>query len=153
MAGRRPLPTSLKVIRGTARRGRLNKDEPQPPLAVPQPPPHLDERARAKFIEMAELLARFGVMTELDSGALARYAVVWCRWVDAEDAIRRLGPSVTTVAGNQVQNPHLSTANRCLSQLAQIEAEFGLTPSSRSRVRASPPPAAGASDAEKYFDF
>jgi hypothetical protein len=35
---------------------------------------------------MAELLARFGVMTELDSGALARYAVVWVRWVDAEDA-------------------------------------------------------------------
>ena len=56
------------------------------------------------------MLARYGVMTELDSGALARYAVIWCRWVDAEDAVKRVGPTVTTVAGNLIQNPHLSLA-------------------------------------------
>ena len=41
---------------------------------MPDPPEHLDSAAAAKFIDMATLLARHGVMTELDAGALARAA-------------------------------------------------------------------------------
>ena len=151
MAGRKPLPTPVKLMKATARPQRLNKDEPRAPVAVPEAPVHLDGRARTKYAEMAEMLARYGVMTELDSGALARYAVIWCRWVDAEDALKRVGPTVTTVAGNLIQNPHLSLANRCLSQLAQIESEFGLTPSSRTRVRAVSPPRETDPIAAKFF--
>jgi P27 family predicted phage terminase small subunit len=139
MAGRKPLPTHLKVVKGTARPHRLNKDEPRPPVAVPLPPPHLDDRARAKFTEIAEMLARYGVMTELDAGALARYAVIWCRWTDAEAEVKRRGPVVKTEAGNIVQNPFLAVANKCVLQMGQIESEFGMTPASRSRIRASAP--------------
>ena len=139
MAGRKPLPTHLKLVKGTARPHRLNKAEPKPTVAVPEPPGHLDERARAKFATMAEMLARHGVMTELDAGALARYAVVWCRWVDAEVEIKRRGPVVKTEGGNIIQNPFLAVANKCLLQMAQLESEFGLTPSSRSRIRMAEP--------------
>ncbi len=139
MAGRKPLPTHLKVVKGTARPHRLNKDEPKPAVASPEPPAHLDERAKAKFVAMAEMLARHGVMTELDAGALARYAVVWCRWVDAEAEIKRRGPVVKTTSDNIIQNPFLAVANKCLLQMAQIESEFGLTPSSRSRIRMAEP--------------
>ena len=135
MAGRKPLPTHLKLVKGTARPHRLNKDEPKPTVTVPEPPSHLDERARAKFAVMAELLARHGVMTELDAGALSRYVVVWCRWIDAEAEIKRRGPVVKTEGGNIIQNPFLAVANKCLLQMAQLESEFGLTPSSRSRIR------------------
>ena len=139
MAGRKPLPTRLKLVKGTARPHRLNKAEPRPTVAIPEPPAHLDERARAKFAGMAGMLARHGVMTELDAGALARYAVVWCRWLDAEAEVKRRGPVVKTEAGNIIQNPFLSVANKCLLQMAQIEFEFGLTPSSRSRIRMAEP--------------
>ena len=139
MAGRKPLPTHLKLVKGTARPHRLNKNEPKPPLTVPEPPAHLDERAKAKFIELAKTLARYGVMTELDVGALARYAVVWCRWVDAEAEIKKRGPVVKTAGDNIIQNPFLAVANKCLLQMAQIESEFGLTPSSRSRIRMEVP--------------
>jgi hypothetical protein len=37
MAGRKPLPTHLKLVKGTARPHRLNKDEPKPAIAVPEP--------------------------------------------------------------------------------------------------------------------
>ena len=57
MAGRKPLPTHLKLVKGTARPHRLNKAEPKPVVAVPAPPDHLDEDVRKKFAEMAELLA------------------------------------------------------------------------------------------------
>src|SRR5690348_3696816 len=137
MAGRKPLPTHLKLVKGTARPHRMNREEPRPDIGVPLAPSHLDARARARFTEMAEILARHGVMTELDTAALARYAVIWCRWVDTEADVKRRGPVVKTEGGNIIQNPFLSIANKCLLQMAQIESEFGLTPSSRSRIRAA----------------
>jgi P27 family predicted phage terminase small subunit len=139
MAGRKPLPTHLKLVKGTARRHRLNSSEPKPPVAIPQAPAYLDERAKEKFTELAKMLARYGVMTELDAGAIARYAVVWCRWIDAEAEIKRRGPVVKTAGENIIQNPFLAVANKCLLQMAQIETEFGLTPSSRSRIRMEVP--------------
>ena len=139
MAGRKPLPTHLKLVKGTARSHRLNKKEPKPPLVAPEPPDYLDENAKAKFSELAKMLARHGVMTELDAGAIARYAVVWCRWVDAEAEIKKRGPVVKTAGDNIIQNPFLAVANKCLLQMAQIESEFGLTPSSRSRIRMEVP--------------
>ena len=151
MAGRKPLPTHLKLVKGTARPHRMNKAELKPAIAAPEPPTHLDERARAKFAAMAEMLARHGVMTELDAGALARYAVVWCRWLDAEAEVKRRGPVVKTEAGNIIQNPFLSVANKCLLQMAQIESEFGMTPSSRSRIRMAKP-ADQADPFEEYLN-
>jgi P27 family predicted phage terminase small subunit len=151
MAGRKPLPTHLKLVKGTARRHRINHEEPRPAVAVPAPPAHLDARARTRFTEMAEVLARHGVMTELDTSALARYAVIWCRWVDTEADVKRRGPVVKTEGGNIIQNPFLSIANKCLYQMAQIESEFGLTPSSRSRIRAAVP-ADAADPFEAYLN-
>ena len=87
MAGRKPLPTHLKLVKGTARPHRMNKAEPKPVVAVPAPPDHLDEEASTKFTEMAEMLAHHGVMTELDTGALARYVVIWRRWIEAEQEV------------------------------------------------------------------
>src|ERR1700722_3336848 len=135
MSGRKPLPTHLKLVKGTARPHRLNQNELKPPLVIPEPPPHLEEREKAKFIAMAEMLARYGVMTELDAGAISRYATVWCRWLDAEVEIKKRGPVVKTTGENIIQNPFLAVANKCMLQMAQIEGEFGLTPSSRSRIR------------------
>lgn len=151
MAGRKPLPTHLKLVKGTARPHRINREEPRPPIAVPAPPSHLDQRARTRFAEIATMLARHGVMTELDTSALARYSVVWCRWVDSEAEVKRRGAVVKTEGGNAIQNPFFSIANKCLLQMAQIESEFGLTPSSRSRIRAATP--ATASDPfEEYLN-
>ncbi|WP_052176212.1 P27 family phage terminase small subunit, partial [Paracoccus sanguinis] len=105
MAGRKPLPTQLKLVKGTARPHRMNPAEPQPVVAVPPAPDHLDDAAAAKFTELAELLARHGVMTELDAGALARYVVIWRRWLEAEAEVKRRGPVVKTAGGNIIQNP------------------------------------------------
>ncbi|KQZ92780.1 terminase [Mesorhizobium sp. Root157] len=149
MAGRKPLPTHLKLVKGTARPHRMNKAEPKPVVAVPDPPHHLDAGASAKFTEMAALLARHGVMTELDTGALARYVVIWRRWLEAEEEVKRRGPVVKTSNDNIIQNPFLAVANKCLAQMHQIEGEFGLTPSSRSRIRVAEP----AENIDPFEDF
>jgi P27 family predicted phage terminase small subunit len=149
MAGRKPLPTHLKLVKGTARPHRLNKAQPKPVPAAPEPPDHLDAEAKAKFGEMAAMLARHGVMTELDTGALVRYVVIWRRWLEAEAEVKPRGPGVKTSNDNIIQNPFLAVANKCLAQMAQIESEFGLTPSSRSRIRMAEP----AETADPFEDF
>ncbi|WP_262983244.1 phage terminase small subunit P27 family [Paracoccus mutanolyticus] len=78
-------------------------------------------------------------MTELDVGALARYVVIWRRWLEAEAEVKRRGPVVKTSNDNIIQNPFLAVANKCLAQMGQIESEFGMTPSSRTRVRMAAP--------------
>jgi P27 family predicted phage terminase small subunit len=140
MAGRKPLPTHLKIVKGTARPHRINRDEARPAVSVPAPSDHLDAKAKTKFAEVSELLARHGLMTALDGAAIERYAIVWCRWIDAEAEVKRRGTVVKTVGGNIIQNPFLAIANRAMLQLAQIETEFGLTPSSRTRIRVGAPP-------------
>ena len=149
MAGRKPLPTHLKLVKGTARPHRLNKHEPRPTVCVPKAPAHLDDQAKVKFGVLAEMLARHGVMTDLDANALSRYVVVWCRWIDAETEVKRRGLVVKTAVGNIVQNPFLAVANKCLLQMAQAESEFGMTPSSRSRIRATAP----ADAADPFEDY
>ena len=52
-----------------------------------------------------------------------------------EAEIKKRGLVVKTNADFVIQNPFLGVANRCMNQMAQIESEFGLTPSSRSRIR------------------
>ena len=53
----------------------------------------------------------------------------------AEKLVREKGEIIKTAAGNIIQNPYLSIANRALDQLNKLGAEFGMTPSSRSRVK------------------
>lgn len=62
------------------------------------------------------------------------YCVIYVRWVKAEKMVRDKGEIIKTAAGNIIQNPYLSIANRALEQLNKLGAEFGMTPSSRSRV-------------------
>jgi len=75
----------------------------------------------------------------IDKDALAFYCVLWVRWVKAEKMVREKGEIIKTAAGNIIQNPYLSIANRALDQLNKLGAEFGMTPSSRSRVKTDAP--------------
>ncbi len=75
-----------------------------------------------------------------DLPALAAYATVYGRWVQAERHIARTGLMVRPVPGSEsvVQNPMLAVANRCLEQMKHFVGEFGLSPSSRTRISAAP---------------
>lgn len=63
------------------------------------------------------------------------YCQAWARWVDAEGQVAKLGTIVKTANGNLIQNPYLAVANRALEQMTRLATEFGMTPSSRSRVQ------------------
>jgi P27 family predicted phage terminase small subunit len=136
MQGRKPKPTAIKLLEGNPGKRALNHAEPKPRVVLPRPPEHLSDDEKAKWKATVKELYPLGLITTIDKDALAMYCVIFVRWLKAEKMVREKGEIIKTAAGNIIQNPYLSIANRALDQLNKLGAEFGMTPSSRSRVKA-----------------
>jgi P27 family predicted phage terminase small subunit len=139
ISGPKPKPAALKKLTGRSHH-KQNPDEPKPerPSAVPPAPRWLGPVAKGLWRKMAKDLWELGVLTEIDLDALARYCVCWERWRKAERIIKEQGEIVKTPNGYSAQNPYLAIANKCLKQLDSLGAEFGCTPSTRTRVSVVP---------------
>ncbi len=87
-------------------------------------------------------LATLGILTHLDRGALAAYCQAYGRWQAAETVLARMaekdavteGLIIRTKSGNIIQNPIVGVANKAMADMVRYAAEFGLTPSARTRV-------------------
>ncbi len=105
--GPAPTPTALKLVRGTARRDRMNPAEPMPgALEVGSvPPPWLmGVRRRRAWVELAELLGDQHVLTAMDAAALALLVDAYGDYLEASDLIHGLacahcGQSLRSRAG------------------------------------------------------
>jgi P27 family predicted phage terminase small subunit len=72
---------------------------------------------------------------------LAAYCQAWSRWVKAEEMLKSTGPVIKSkTTGAIYQNPYPAVANRAMKQMRDSLTEFGMTPSSRSRVSSDLPP-------------
>jgi P27 family predicted phage terminase small subunit len=134
MAGRRPKPTHLKLLQGNPGKRALNPNEPKPDLEMPTVPEHLSDAAKAEWTRMGEQLHRLGLLTSIDRPAFAAYCVIYARWVEAEEALKKSGPVVRSPSGYPMLSPFYTIANQSLSQMRTYLTEFGMTPSSRSRT-------------------
>jgi P27 family predicted phage terminase small subunit len=135
--GTKPTPRNLRVVRGIERPDRQNDDEPVLPISIPNPPEHLNDAEQNVFREMARKLARMRVMSEADIDALSIYAVNFREMVEANDRIRDMGLVVRAPKTNvPMHNPFLSIRNNAQKTCLAILTEFGMTPSSRTRVKA-----------------
>lgn len=146
MRGRKPKPLELRVLHGDAGQRALDQ-HPRPRRSAPRCPDFLTGDAELCWKRLARELFDAGLLTVVDHDALAAYCMAYARWRRAERNIAKTGDVLVTApqtnedgekigGGNFYQNPHLAVANRALEQMIKLEAEFGMTPSSRSRVRA-----------------
>ena len=134
MAGRKPLPTRLKLVKGTLRRHRVRSDEPMPGSSNVAPPSYLSAAARKQWDIISPHLMAAGVLTDLDIQALALYCEAFARWSVANKQIEKYGPVVMAKSGFPAQSPYMAIANKAFEQMRTILVEFGMTPSSRTRV-------------------
>ena len=86
---------------------------------------------------MATQLHDLGLLTTVDLNAFAMYCETVSVWVEATKALARTGLVGKTTNGNLIHNPYLSIANRAKRDALRFMQEFGLTPSSRSRISVS----------------
>ena len=129
----------MKVLAGNPGKRGLNRAEAKPRRLLPRAPEHLDDEARAEWKRVSRDLYDAGLLTGVDRGALAAYCQAFSRWANAERRARELGAVIQTTQGNLVQNPWISIANRAMELMLKAAAEFGMTPSARSRVTAQVP--------------
>jgi P27 family predicted phage terminase small subunit len=141
--GRKPTPTQLKLLRGNPGKRKLKEDEPRPEASIPECPSHLGEEARAEWERMSVELFDLGLLTALDRAALACYCMAWGRWVEAERMVKQYGEVLKSKGtGGFYRSPYLDVSNGALAQMKAFLTEFGMTPSSRTRVSGAGKPAA-----------
>ncbi len=140
MKGRKPKPTKLKVLQGTSRPDRVNPNEPTPNPEIPSAPEHLSRYALMEWGRITEELHRLGLVSSIDRAALSAYCQTYARWREAEEQLIGKDGTPTLVTetanGTIIQHPLVGVANKALELMHKFLVEFGMTPSSRSRVPA-----------------
>jgi P27 family predicted phage terminase small subunit len=150
MRGRKPKPTAIRQIEGNPGRRPLNDREPVPPSGIPECPEELDDDARAEWFRTAKVLSDMKLLTLADRSALAAYCVVYSRWLAAERAVKQYGTIVKSPdKGFPMKSPYLTVADQAMEAMRKFMVEFGLTPSSRSRIKV--PEDRGAADEFDLF--
>jgi P27 family predicted phage terminase small subunit len=66
---------------------------------------------------------------------LAAYCQAHALWVEAVASIERYGTMIKSPNGFPMQSPYVAAANKQVDIMVRIAAEFGMTPSSRTRIR------------------
>lgn len=136
--GPKPTPKNLRLVKGTDRKDRVNDDEPDVKICVPDAPEYLDPEQQIVFLDTARKLARMRVMSDADVDALAIYAVAHCEMIEAQKMVSEMGLMVRAPKTHvPMHNPYLSIRDKATKTALGILTEFGLTPSSRTRIKTS----------------
>lgn len=153
--GPQPKPNVLKLIQGNPGKRPLDLGgEVMPEIAVPDCPRHLNKEARKEWKRITVELQSLGLISRLDRAALALYCQAWGQMVLLEESLNadvslnlekgeEIGAAVTnamsftTNKGYQGQSVKVQLINNLREQVNRYLAAFGLSPSSRGRVKAS----------------
>jgi P27 family predicted phage terminase small subunit len=152
LRGPKPQSNVIKLLRGNPGRRTLDlSDGVHPEVAVPDIPRHLSPEARKEWRRITKELADVGLVSRLDRAALSIYCQTWARLVLAEQAIegkRRHAVAAgldeaeavfiqLTPTGFQRESALLRIVGKLQQDCDRYLASFGMSPSSRSRVKPS----------------
>ncbi|MDE1161918.1 MAG: phage terminase small subunit P27 family [Acidobacteriaceae bacterium] len=152
MAGRKPKPTLIKELSGNPGKRRLNKSEPTFASGA-NCPSHLSEEAKKEWHRLSADLTASGLLTSVDRAALAAYCQSWATWCMAEQHLADNGYTITSPTGNVTTSPYVLIAFQAKSAMHKFAAEFGFTPSSRSRLNVTAPTKQKADPLDAFFDM
>lgn len=133
--GRKPKPTETKKLEGNPGKRAINDKEPKPKVVIPDVPEHLQGEARAEYKRISVELSTLKIITNLDRAALVSYCQAWGDYVKACQKIKTEGEVITSDKGNLYQNPWVGIKTGAIDRMLRISAEFGMTPSSRTRLK------------------
>ena len=149
---RPPKPTQLKIVSGTDQPCRVRDDEPKPASLGLNRPPNLTKRARYYWRIYKKLLLDCKVLTNLDGYALGQLCEQMAELDDlrlkltgrparpatktrpAVEAVPANGPIIKGRNGYPVVSPLFRAIHQKTEQVRRMMVEFGMTPSSRTRV-------------------
>lgn len=133
----------MKVIEGTARKDRVNENEPVPPEGDISCPARVKGRAREFWDEHAPYLEQMGLLTVADVPMMAELCQTEAEYWNAVDDVEEHGLRLMTYTEGgtrHMENPCVKIASDAGKRLKSLMVEFGMSPSSRTRVKAAPKP-------------
>jgi len=97
-------------------------------------PDDMSAGAIKQWDKVSKQLKEARIITNIDVDALSMYCEAYATWIDANKAIQKHGVVVKNKSGFPVQSPYFLVANKAFDQMRAMLTEFGMTPSSRTRV-------------------
>lgn len=149
MKGRKPIPDALKALAGQTRPDRMNPEQPVAPSDGLQfIPDELSEEGKKYWPKIRATLVAAGIATNLDRQALIMLCETWATYLEAVEGLRSDGLMIVGTAGRPVKSQYLAVINQQSAILNRLMVEFGMTPTSRQRLRSSDggPPQGNAGD-------
>ena len=140
MKGRKKLPDNIKALRGTDQPCRMS-DKPavQTAMVVKLPKVGLKGTAKKIFAVVATELMHNNILDVYGVDMIVAYAREMALYHDMMTEVEREGVTIEVVTKNGVVtqiNPKRKVAEGALASAKSLATEFGMTPSSRSRVSA-----------------
>lgn len=137
--GRKPKPTALKLLTGNPGKRAINKNEPAASKSKPRPPSWLNGRAKSIFRLLVKRLDGMGYASASHTEALALAA--W-RLEQVEACGKLLNENGLTYETKNQRNatvvkprPEVAMQGEAARHAQSLLAEFGLTPSSATRIQ------------------
>ena len=141
--GPAPKPTVIEIAEGRPRKQKINLREPMPAHITREetrtPPAHLSATAKVWWVYYADILRSLKVLTEADLMALENLATATVDRINYEAQLAKTGPLYKTSTGYVMVSPMFSIVDRLKAREFQLLREFGMTPSSRTRVQITQP--------------
>ena len=132
--GRPPKSSALKLLQGIPGRRPLKNNDPDPAeLKNLRAPTWLDEIGRKFWRRHAPELARLGLLTILDHDLLAAASERWSVYRRGAEE-QKSGLTQNSEANGRIAKPECAIAKQALQECRAIMADFGCSPSSRTRV-------------------
>jgi len=140
--GRKALPNNIHILTGNRSKKPAHefKDSVVPDVEIPGCPSHLLPEAKKEWKRITPELEKMRIISKMDRAALAVYCQAYARWVQAEVKLKSMGDKGLvdmTPSGYQQISVWLQVSNRAVEQMHKFLCEFGMSPSSRSKVTAS----------------
>lgn len=124
---------------------------------LPQPPEWLNDDGRAEWVSVTGELKTSGVLAYADFSIIAMYCNEIATYIDCQRQMQKAGTRVMVIKDENgklkyaQQVPYQKIANDCVEKALKLAAEFGLTPSARTRIGSIKPPDSGDSFFEKLM--
>jgi P27 family predicted phage terminase small subunit len=112
-------------------------------------PTGLSDDAKALWKNYSAQLHSLGVLTTNDATALLLLVNAHVSYLTLETEIATHGHMIRGRMGEMVRNPAVAMRNDAWKRLLKILQEFGMSPSSRTRISAIP--ASPESDDDRFF--
>jgi P27 family predicted phage terminase small subunit len=129
-----PKPTRQRILEGKRAHRPLNKNEPEYRVGIPKCPAHLGKEAKAEWRRLAPMLDSSGILTTIDAIALGNLCQAYVTMQLAQAQLDKTGLLVKTQSGFVQQSPLVAIVSSSMEMVNRLCREFGLTPSSRSRL-------------------